>query len=221
MKNVDPDICMTYSPYIYFDHNEPFFPEKVGVSILDKPSSSPSFARSLSFDHENLDFIIEYTYYWDFDIQHLYELEHVWVYVGKDGSVIDCEASTHGKYLKGLLSDRSNLIDDTHVKLYSQPGKHAFSPIKELFELLPDLYTCTGRDAGKMGLLVNELYKGVIHTDREKDRIVYEYLQTQRFTPSLEFQKHEIPRSMYLPWEQLKREIPGRISYILSKMGKS
>ncbi|WJH33505.1 hypothetical protein N6H14_26225 [Paenibacillus sp. CC-CFT747] len=111
------ETAQKYSPYLYFDRSEPFYPVRVGVTEIRTEQASPSFPRKLSFVDPNLDLIVEYAIYWDYDIGHLYELEHVWVFVGKSGEVLDCEASFHGRYLKGLLKDRSNLADHTHVIL--------------------------------------------------------------------------------------------------------
>ncbi|MBW7460502.1 hypothetical protein K0U00_41210, partial [Paenibacillus sepulcri] len=143
-----------YAPYIYFDNNEPFFPVRVGVTVLEEAGPSPSTRRIFEFEDPQVKYLIEYAIYWDYDIQHLYELEHVWIYVGHDGEVVDCDASFHGRHFKGLLHDRSNLVDGTHVKLYSQPGKHAFLPQPDMFYLLPELMTCTYETAGRRGLLI-------------------------------------------------------------------
>lgn len=103
------ELAMSYAPYLYFDKKEPFFPVRVGVTVLEEAGPSPSFRRRFEFEQPELKYIIEYAIYWDYDIQHLYELEHVWVYVGQDGQVLDCDASFHGWYFKGLLRNRSNL----------------------------------------------------------------------------------------------------------------
>ncbi|MFC5449534.1 hypothetical protein [Paenibacillus aestuarii] len=208
---MDIELLKKYAPSIYFDRNEPFFPVKVGATVLTGPGASPSFPRLFDFKHPKLQYVIEYAIYWDYDIQHLYELEHVWVFVGHDGEVLDCEASSHGRYMKGLLKDRSNIEDGTHVKLYSQPGKHAFSPLLELFELIPNLYTCTNEDAGNMGLIVTDAFKGVYESNEEIDRVVETYLQTFRFVPSMEFVPYAIPEALYVPWSELFVEIPKRI----------
>lgn len=212
MKNLD--LIKKYAPILYFDTEEPFFPVRIGVTIINEPSSSPSFRRYFQFDDENLDFIIEYAIYWDFDIQHLYELEHVWVFVSKDGSVIDCEASFHGRYMKGLLKDRSNL-EETHVKLFSQPGKHAFTPILELFELIPDLKTCTNEEAGKRGLLITAPFEGEYETDDKTDELVQEYLKTYRFKPSMVFERYQIEETLFVSWKELHKEVPQRIKQII------
>lgn len=210
----------TYAPIIYFDKKEPFFPVKVGVTLFNAPGVSPSFPREIDFIDVSLQQVIEYAIYWDYDIQHLYELEHVWIYIGRDGEVLDCEASFHGRFIKGLLKDKHNLEHSTHVKLYSQPGKHAFSPIIELFELLPDLKTSTYAHAGWEGLIVTDLFKGIYSTSAEKNVMVYRYLQQFKFKPSMEFTAYEIPEEIYVSWDELFQEIPHRIEERLQDIGK-
>lgn len=215
---LDLDLVRHYEPHLYFDRHEPFYPDRIGVTIINKPGPSPSFRRQFAFEDERLSFVIEYAIYWDFDIQHLYELEHVWVYVGKDGSVIDCEASFHGRYLKGLLKDRSNLAG-THVQLYSQPGKHAFSPLLEVFELLPDLMTCTDEDAGKAGLLITGAFDGTYETNTHYDALVREFLrQHYRFKPTMEFEHHALSSDLYVSWDALYEEVPQRIKHIIAQL---
>lgn len=207
-----------YAPYLYFDKNEPFFPVRVGVTVLEEAGPSPSTRRTFPFNDSRLQAIIEYAIYWDYDIQHLYELEHVWVYVGHDGEVLDCEASFHGHFFKGLLRDRGNLTDGTHAKLYSQPGKHAFMPDPEMFYLIPDLMTATNENAGRRGLLVTGPFDGVYSTDDETDRIVEQYLKTLRFQPSMEFEEYRIDPSLYVSWAELHAEVPLRIKDRLAEI---
>jgi hypothetical protein len=205
------ELVKAYAPSIYFDKNEPFFPVHVGVSELVPGGTSPSFNRTFPWEGKPLQAIIEYAIYWDYDIQHLYELEHIWVYVGQDGQVLDCEASFHGGFFKGLLRDRSNLEDETHVRLYSQPGKHAFMPKPDYFDLLPNLYTCTSEDAGKHGLIITDILKERFETTPEINQLVEDYLQTLAFTPSMIFEKYTIEDHLYITWANLWREIPKRI----------
>ncbi|AET58027.1 hypothetical protein ACWHAM_19575 [Paenibacillus terrae] len=204
-------LWLRYAPYLMFDQREPFYPDFVGVTVLDQPGPSPSFRRTLEFSDERVKHIVEYAIWWDYEIGHLYELEHVWVYVGQDGEVVDCEASFHGRVLKGLLKDRSNLLDGTHVRLYSQPGKHAFSPITDIFELLPDLYTNANERAGVDGLLTNELFHGLIATNDEIDGLVWRHLQSLSFVPAMEFEEYYFAPELFMPWSSLFRIIPERI----------
>jgi hypothetical protein len=216
--NWTADWISNYAPYIYFDKNEPFFPVRVGITVLEASGPSPSTRRTFEFNDPQLQYVIEYAIYWDYDIQHLYELEHVWVYVGRDGEVLDCDASYHGRHFKGLLRDRSNLEDGTHVRLYSQPGKHAFMPNPEMFYLLPDLMTATDELAGRRGLLVTGPFDGVYATDDETDKLVEQYLRTFRFKPAMEFEEYRLDPGLYATWPELHREVPLRIKERLAEI---
>ena len=73
----DLEISRKYLPYIYFDKKEPFYPRNVGYSIFLETTESKSFNRTIEVDADT-HFVIEYAIYWNFDIGHLYEMEHVW-----------------------------------------------------------------------------------------------------------------------------------------------
>lgn len=214
------DQILLYAPKLFFDEKEPFYPVRVGITVMRNGETSPSFKRRFTFADPAIDHVIEFAIYWDYDIQHLYELEHVWVYVGGDGSVEDCEASFHGRYLKALLPDRSNLFG-RRLKLYSQPGKHAFSPLPVLFDLLPDARVCTNEEAGKDGLTLPDWYGERIKVNEEDNRAVRTYLQSfYRFTPSFEYIEYVFtePSKTFVPWERLFEEIPDRIEQELTKI---
>lgn len=221
--DLDLTLVRTYAPQLLFDRMEPFFPVRVGVTIFDHDGPSPSFRRMISFESDaRIEKVIEYAIYWDYDIEHLYELEHVWIYVGRDGSVINCECSFHGKYFKGLLKDRSNISIDhpTRVKLFSQPGKHAFSPLLTMLELIPNLDTCTYETAGKAGLLVPDMLKDKLTADEETHQLVERYLQTFRFRPSMNFFEFAWDESLFVTWPELLEEIPQRVNHELNEMKK-
>ncbi|ANX00969.1 hypothetical protein CSTERLE_04895 [Thermoclostridium stercorarium subsp. leptospartum DSM 9219] len=218
MIEVDLKLVKKYVPNIYFDENEPFYPRRIGCTVFTRPGPSPSFRREIMFNTDEIKYVIEYAMYWDFDIQHLYELEHVWVYVAHNGQVADCEASFHGKYLKGLLKDRSNIEDETHVKLYSQPGKHAFSPIAQVFELLPDFETATFENAGNNGLLITSVLEGRYSTNDEINGIVSRYLKKFRFRPSMKYKRYEFGDDVFTDWETLHEEIPKFIQLKLDEI---
>jgi hypothetical protein len=213
------ELAETYAPVIAFDRAEPFIPVRVGVTVFERDSGSPSFGRAVSLSEAaGAAFAIEYAIYWDWDIGHLYDLEHVWVFVGEGGDVVDCEASFHGKYLRGLLPDRSNLVGGTHVKLYSQPGKHAFSPLPLLFELIPDLRRACGAGAGNGGVLVNELFPGAWPKDERTDALVRRCLQSLAFAPTLDYFEYRLARELLVPWPELRREIPLRVNGRLAEL---
>ncbi|KRE99431.1 hypothetical protein ASG89_28130 [Paenibacillus sp. Soil766] len=221
--NLDLALVKTYAPQLLFDRLEPFFPVRVGVTIFEQDGPSLSFRRMISFESDaRIEKVIEYAIYWDYDIEHLYELEHVWIYVGRDGSVVNCECSFHGKYFKGLLKDRSNVSDNnpTQVKLYAQPGKHAFSPLLAMLELVPNLHTCTYETAGSAGLLVPDMLRDKMTTDKETNLLVERYLQTFRFRPTMEFIEYAWDESVFVSLAELLLEIPQRVNHELNEMKK-
>lgn len=215
----DRQLAVQYAPRLFFDLNEPFFPVRIGITVLRKEGDSPSFRRRLPVNHPGVGAVVEYAIYYDYDIQHLYDLEHVWVYIGRNGEVVDAEASFHGKYLKGLLPGSVNL-EGKRTSLYVQPGKHALSPLSEVFGLLPGFASCTQEGAGADGLIYGDFLRGILTTDEETDRRVRRYLQTCRFTPSLSYTLWEYGdrEGMFVSWEELLAEIPGRVRRELARL---
>ncbi|MEK8132803.1 hypothetical protein WMW72_33475 [Paenibacillus filicis] len=207
-----------YAPTMYLDEHEPFKPIRVGISYLEEKGPSPSFARQLNFEPEQVKGVLEYAVYWDYDIQHLYDLEHVWVNIGHQGEVVRCEASFHGKYFLGLLPDRSNLEQETHVKLLVQAGKHAFSPIPELFQLHPDVPAFTDERAGVGGVLVPDMFTGSFAADERLNELAEQHLRTFRFQAANRYWKYEWPDGIFVTWQQLKHEIPVRMNELLRRI---
>jgi hypothetical protein len=217
---MDIELAMRYAPYIYFDEAEPFFPIKVGYTIFRETKLSPSFPRQIRMDNPCIDYVIEYAIYWDFDIEHLYDLEHIWIYIDTKGQIIDCEASFHGKYLKGLLTDESNIEQGTHIRLYAQPGKHAFLPKGELFELVPDLRKATFEYAGSGGLCVSQVLQERCASNDGINKMIKDYLQLFKFKPTMVFEKYKIPVELLVPWEELYQEIPQLVEEKLKEINE-
>ncbi|WP_245948087.1 hypothetical protein [Paenibacillus sambharensis] len=216
---LDWELAMRLAPRLYMDELEPFKPVMVGVTLIDRTFPSPSFRRTLNVDQESMLGVIEYAVYYDYDIQHLYDLEHVWVYVAHDGSVLNVEASFHGKYLRGLLPDRSNLGTDGRASLFVQPGKHAFSPMPEFFLLLPDVESANDKLAGSGGVLEPDMLKGAYKTvPGEMDLKAEAHLQEFRFKPSFQYVPYEWPEGIFVTWDVLKEEIPKRMRLLLESI---
>jgi hypothetical protein len=221
------ETCLNYAPVVYFDRKEPFAIRRIGCTLFEKSGYSPSFPGSP--EHRRLimpglkqaAFAIEYAYYFDYDIQHLYELEHVWVYVDHSGSVCGCEGSFHGKYLNEMIPLFSILdAGSTHVRLYSQPGKHAFLPAIELFRLYPDPDACCMEDAGKDGLSLPEMFSGRVPDTESVQTAVRTFIKKQyAFKPSWRFVPVIPDSGLYISWDELAHEIPQRIAAELSRIG--
>lgn len=212
----DCALATYYAPVIRFDRNEPFLPELVGYTVFRQAGESRSFPRRITLP-EGAALAIEYAIWWDWDIQHLYELEHVWVYLDDQGQIIDAEASWHGAF--NTMRDEAGRLPlkNGRLTLYSEPGKHAFAPGAErLFRRASS--TCRDCDAlaGIRGLHITQLFSGKLRPRRNPhvNWLVVHFLRQHRFTPSFDFAKIVDLRLLEpVPWETLERWIPQRIAW--------
>lgn len=228
-----------YVPRLRYDRAEPFELQGVGYTVYTADNirradgaEVKSVSCKLRFPVEPGETVIEYAFYYDFDIQHLYDLEHVFVRVGPEGSpqgspernpdsspegrISGVLGSFHGKFLNNLLEGETE-FEDTHVILYVQPGKHAFIHKPHYFRLFPDRDKCCREYAGQDGLLIAPMFEGRISTDEAFDRQVEHYIrENYAFTPAWEFSA-EYPRlpkaeEKLMPWEELDELIVRRIA---------
>ena len=248
----DLALAARYAPLMRFDRLEPFLPSFAGYTIFRQDAPSPSFPRRVTlrpafpliaeddaraiarlFPDGTLPevpdltaaLVVEYAIWWDWDIQHLYELEHVWSYVGADGRLLYAEASWHGSYFPMLWQGQTPRQGD-HPVVYSTPGKHAF---------VPDPYLLTGTvmerenlrrtcyfRAGTGGLLYKEdLFRGKYETGSIRDALANGYLKERAFDPSFEFSRAvQLDEAMLVPWPALYEWIPRRIDRVLNDLGE-
>lgn len=198
------------------DKREPFEITAMGCTVFHETTHSKSFPkRQVFIDKETVDYAIEYAIWYDYDIQHLYELEHVWVYVKKDGSVENVEASFHGKFLNmvDIETGEPVLKEKTHPVVYAQPGKHALVPDKRVIRLIPDWWESCMEKAGIDGVLVQDMFAAQIQTDEKLQRMTEIYIKKQYgFRPSLEFVPFILKDEALMIWEELKDTIPARVN---------
>lgn len=213
-SRADHELATRYAPAIRFDRNEPFMPSVVGYTVFRESGPSPSFPRDIQLK-ENVAFAVEYAIWWDWDIGHLYELEHIWVYIDPDGDLAGAEASWHGEYKRMMNGGQAPHVADNRPLLYSEPGKHAFAPSPHwLMQRKATTRASCGRRAGNMGVHVTPLFEGII---RERaplnNRLVHTYLEQKRFEPSFDFSNEfDLRDAVFVPWQQLYRWIPARVS---------
>jgi glycerophosphoryl diester phosphodiesterase len=223
----DQALAARYAPLLRFDAAEPFLPLAAGYTIFRDPEGgpSPSFARQIRLDEPGKPparLAIEYAIWWDWDIQHLYELEHAWVYLDEAGRVVRAEASWHGGLHEMAVEGRPPLSGNRLI-LYSEPGKHAFAPTPAWFKERADvtLRACTRR-AGCGGLLVTRLFDGLITKTPLADRLAHTYLERQAFQPSWAFsQTYLFPPEALVPWPALFRWIPGQVARWVDELAQT
>ncbi|MNW53524.1 hypothetical protein D3C74_310890 [compost metagenome] len=142
----------------------------------------------------------------------------MWIFLSPQGAVVDCEASFHGTYLKGIAPSKTNVGSDGSISLYCQPGKHAYSPLRELFDLLPNLHLATGEHAGKDGVLEPDMLRGTYKTLPDADELAAKHLRSFRFDIAGTYMPFDWTPDMLVTWEELKREIPTRMKDLLNQL---
>lgn len=208
------------APILLFSDNEPFLPSRVGISILDAPGRSPSSQLDITFE-SNVERVIEYAIWWDWDVQHLYELEHIWLKLDGADRIVGVEASAHGGKFAMSGPDGALPLVDGRITLISTPGKHAFTPTaaeqdktRELTEI------CCVELAGRGGLLINDMFRDAIGPVSAADhRAVKRYLQARAFAPVFRFgQGVDLGKVEMMSWDELAAWIPGRVRDILAEI---
>ena len=220
----DRVLAAKYLPGLMLDRREPFSIGAVGYTVFRETKRSDSFpGRIIRTDWDKIRYVIEYAVWFDYDIQHLYELEHVWVYVDHRGEAVWAEGSFHGKYLNQVrLADGAPALDaEGRITVWMQPGKHAVLPDPSLVRLVPEWRESCSVHAGADGLAVPEAFRGRIPRPDEavQERICSYIRKKYAFEPSMEFIRAEIEEGCLMPWEKLKESIPGRLELELEKMG--
>lgn len=211
------ELALKFAPHFYADEKEPFPIRKVGYAVLNKPGDSPSFMRKIRF-RPGVGQVIEYGVFWDFDIQHMYDLEHVWIYLDEDGNFFDAESSIHGTFIN-CWHLHKKLEDSTHLPVYLQPGKHAILPDPQLSKLFGNFMACCDENAGG-GMLENELFRGRLPRDAELNARIKEHIcANYRFTPTMNYVSSPVADEDYIPLQELFDYIPARISFLLDELG--
>jgi hypothetical protein len=212
----DHEIALMYAPKVYFDRNETIPLRAVGYTIARETMPSPSFARKMLTVPSQAGFAVEYAYYWDYDIEHMYDLEHIWVTVDGHGEVMGAQASFHGFYFN-LFAPQIPFarVEGRHVAAYCQPGKHAFLPEGQLFRLIPGWFESCNVNCGGPVLI-----GGPFRADANGGKDAYspseeDHLNSRRFLrenrafePSMQFTETQPDTVEYMPWERLRQAIP-------------
>lgn len=215
----DEMLVRAYRPKIYFDQKEPFEISGVGYTVFREKRRSASFPRVIAPQLGGC--VIEYAFWYDYDIQHLYELEHIWVYLDADGNVMEAEGSFHGKYLRLVdpSTDRAVVEDGTRVCAYAQPGKHALMAKPELFRLFPGAVSCCMEESGADGISPSDMVKDYFDIPDELQEKSKAYIRAHySFQPTFCFEQREWSEELLMPWEELLRTIPDRMNAEIKKM---
>jgi glycerophosphoryl diester phosphodiesterase len=230
-------LAARYAPIIRFDRNEPFFPLAAGYTVFRHSGPSPSFRQGHEIDlapggQPPASLAIEYAIWWDWDIGHLYELEHVWVYVDETGRVVRGQASWHGDLHdmqpKGSSADISAqdgqlALEGDHLIVYSEPGKHAFAPTPDWFRERRREFkrSETSALAGSGGVLITRFTEGQVASTPLNHRLAHSYLAQRAFEPSWVFDNlFRFTPDMLVPWSALGNWMPRRVNHWLGRLAR-
>jgi putative hydrolase of the HAD superfamily len=222
-STADHALAMRYAPIIRFDDREPFLPLAAGYTVFRQDGPSPSFPMAVRLTKPgspDATFAIEYAIWWDWDIQHLYELEHIWVYIDGHGSVIRGEASAHGGY-RDMGAGAPLPLTGDRLTLCSEPGKHAFAADPAVFiNDAADCFKNCGPEAGDGGVCATPLFEGKVPHGSPADNVrIHAYLQRLAFEPTMQFTQvfGALPDRL-TPWPRLEAWIPGRVTAWLAEL---
>ncbi len=213
-SGIDLELASQFAPTLLLDKKEPFRPQVVGYTIFREDGPSPSFPRHIrrSASREPAEIVIEYALWWDWDINHLYELEHIWIYIDHEKRVVGLESSWHGS-IRDLYKQGAIKFDDCHPILFTSPGKHAFDLDSRHFKQHQAKYPgITSKYAGLNGTEQPKLFAQAIKRTPVSDRLVHSYLTRFAFEPSWQFDTRiKLGKQMLVPWSALESWIPGRV----------
>lgn len=212
----DRDLADRYRPVLQFDRREPYLPVRIGYTVFRAPGQSPSSKFAIA---PRGGATIEYAFYYDWDIGHLYDLEHVWVHVDGNGAVVEVEASAHGRRESMVREAGLPLMDGVRPVLFAEPGKHAHwaDPDAMRAEAGERLRLCCDALAGHEAVHRGNFFyeAGAYRVQPQQDRLARLKMQGDRFAPSFEFStpKGEAP---LVPWDDLERFVPQRVAAVMA-----
>ena len=219
MTENDLALARRHAPLIRFDRLEPFLPTAVGVSVFEANARSPSSDHVIQLEGD-VRTVIEYAIWWDWDIQHLYELEHIWIHLDGAARVVKVESSAHG-FVSDATDAGSLPIEEGRIRLYAAPGKHAFAATGEdhLCDALR-INACCGPLAGAGNVLVQPMFAdGLVDLTICDHHLASKFARDHAFFPSFDFSKtFDLATLQFQYWPELKVSIPGRVRARLAEL---
>lgn len=214
-----PEDFLRYLPFLYQDENETVPLRKIGFHLCTQAGPSASVpGMTLSPADRDTRFLIEFSLYWDYDIQHMYDLEQIWVFVGGDGSLRGLWNSFHGFVLDAFGLPAMVHRRDGRPMLYIQPGKHAPLADPALFGLHKDFRASLREQAGG-GLLIPPFLADVLRTTPElDDRIRRHIRKSLTFEPSGRYVPVPVTPDMLCPTGELLALIPSFVDESIRKL---
>lgn len=164
--------------------------------------------------------VIEYAIYYDSDIVHVYDLEHIWIYLDENDEILGVKGSRHGVIVTAYSGPNKIRYFNGHPLIYATPGKH--SNIVNLKQLNRRILTrACAKMAGSKGIYDVQFFDDEIREhfekiDPGKEFIAAKYLKKYAFEPTFRFNRYIIPeRDLLISWDELMHWIPERLTWFV------
>ncbi|MBD8892279.1 HAD family hydrolase [Roseibium litorale] len=213
------DLARRHIPVIMLDEAEPYPPLAMGYTVFVEAGQSPSSKFQVVPQGGP---VIEYAIWYDWDIQHMYDLEHIWVYLDKAEQPVRVDASRHGNRVAMQAEGGRFLSREGRAVVYSEAGKHAHWADGEemrakagtyLPAMCCDLAAFEGVHLGnrycESGLVVPE---GLDHRLAKLQMRADAFLPVYRFYPAVD------SSIALVPWPLLDSWIPERVRLLMSDL---
>jgi glycerophosphoryl diester phosphodiesterase len=211
--DADRRVAARYAPILRLDQHEPFSPLIVGYSVLREGGRSPSFPREISFTAgagRRIEMVVEYSFWWDWNISQLCDLQHLWLYLDGHGRIARAELGCEEEVTPLAFGE---LASDARPELFVEPGTHRMAASEtEIQRRRDQLHYGCQRGAGRDGVQLPSALNGAsgIKTP-PADRLAHTYLERRAFLPSFLFTSAlEVKEKILLPWQALAAWIPLR-----------
>ncbi|SMY07269.1 HAD family hydrolase [Flavimaricola marinus] len=221
-SGADFDLAHRHRPLLRMDVAEPYAPVAMGYTLFRTPDHSPSSKFEIT---PKASLCTEYAIWYDWDIGHLYDLEHVWVHLDASDQVVAVEASFHGQRVPMDLAGGLPRIADGRPVLYIEPGKHAHWADGIAMAALAGTKLCTlcGAQAG-----IDGVHRGNPFFEAEAyqitplmDRLAQRKMQRDSFVPRFCFSRSgDDTPVMLTDWAALAAWIPSRVSMLMQDLPK-
>ena len=210
--DADFQLAAAYAPILLATADEPYPPQVYGYSVVRR--QTPSLSSKFLLAPRGAA-VIEYAVWYDYDIGHLYDLEHVWVHLDADGTVLLVEASRHGnrRDMAGCA------FEGKHPILAVETGKHAHWPTVEAMAPAHGFITVAcDRLAGEEGVHLGNKFAetGLYSVTPFEHRLARLKMGADRLRPDFsKWQSFSTETIRLVPWPSLADWIPRRVRHLV------
>lgn len=218
----DAELARKHAPLIMLDTREPYPPLAMGYTVFRQGGQSASSKFQVRPEDGPA---IEYAIWYDWDIQHMYDLEHVWVYLDNDGGVSRVEASRHGRRVLMITPEGPCGMRGSRPVVFAEAGKHAHWATAEEMRNEASAYLAAmcGPLAGIWGVHEGNMFceAGRYTVTPEAHRIAKLKMKADAFSPSYRFDCTGEDAMALVPWSLLDAWIPHRVRRLMVENEKN